>query len=152
MRLVRVLCWSMIAALPLIAADHDPFLGKWKLDWANSHSPDPAPKSAIRIYTKSGAGVKVSEDWIGADGNHTRLEYTANYDGRDYPVPTRKGATVAFQRTGPFRVEGVSKADGKVEYTFKRTVSQDGRTLTIETSRIGPGGKPATEVLVYRKM
>jgi hypothetical protein len=40
-------------------------------------------------------------------------------DSRDHRVPST--------RTDPFTAEGVSKTDGKVDYTFCRTVSKDGK-------------------------
>jgi hypothetical protein len=152
MRPIRSFLLSVVIVAAAFGGDADPFLGKWRLNWGKSHSTGPAPKRAIRKYTKSGDGVRVSEDWIDLDGKRTRLDYVANYDGKDYPVPTSKGVTIAFHHTDPLTVEGVSKTDGKVNYTFRRMVSQDRKTLTIEMSRADAEGKTSTVVLVYEKM
>jgi hypothetical protein len=152
MRFARILFLSMSVAAVMLGADTDPFLGSWKLNWGKSHSSGPAPKSAVRKYTKSGAGVRVREEWRDLDGKRTRLDYKANYDGKDYPVRTKKGGTVAFTRPDDFTVVGVSKADGKLNYTFRRIVSKDRKTLTIEMTTTDASGKPSTEVLVYERM
>ena len=145
MRVITTFC-LLTAPLLLSGAEPDPFLGKWKLNWDKSHSAGPAPKSAVRTYRKSGEGVHVSEMWIDLDGKRQQLDYKANYDGKEYAVPAPKGHTVAFTKTDPFTVEGVSKTDGKVDFTFRRVVSKDGKTLTIELA------KPTPEVLVYDKI
>jgi hypothetical protein len=46
----------------------------------------------------------------------------------------------------------VSKTKENGTYTFKRTVSPDGRTLIIETTRTDSSGKERKNVLVYDKM
>jgi hypothetical protein len=135
-----------------MGADADPVIGKWKLNWERSHSADAAPKSAIRRYRKSKVGVRVSEIWVDAAGKRTNLDYTANYDGKDYSIVSRKGGTVAFTRHDGNIAEGVSKLSGKVVYAFKRIVSKDGNTLTIEMAKTDSAGKAFTEVLVYDKV
>jgi len=152
MLLIRFLVLSTLLVSVGFAADSDPFLGKWKLNWSKSHSSDAAPKRAIRKYTKSGEGVRVSEDWVGPDGKHLKLDYIANYDGKEYPVRTNKTETVSFRHTDPFIVEGASKVDGKVRYLFKRIVSQDRKTLTIEMSTPDAQAKEPSIVLVYERM
>jgi hypothetical protein len=152
MRIARILFLSTFVAAVLLGADADPFLGSWKLNWGKSHASGPAPKSAIRKYTKSGTGVRVREEWIGLDGNRIRVDYKANYDGKEYPIRTNQGGTVAFTRPEPLTVVGVSKAGGKVANTFRRIVSKDGKTLTIELTANDASGKPSTDVLVYERM
>jgi hypothetical protein len=152
MRIIRLFLVPAVIATAAFAADADPFLGKWKLNWGKSRSSEPAPKSAVRKYTKHGEGVRVSEDWVEVGGKHMKLDYIAAYDGKDYPVASSKGATVAFTHTDPFTVEGVSKVNGKVSYTFKRVVSPDRKTLTIEMAKNDAEGKASPIVLVYEKM
>ena len=152
MRLARILISLTALSMPLFGADPDPFFGKWLLNWAKSHSPQPQPKSAIRKYQKSGNGVRVQETWIDAGGKKMSLDYVAGYDGNEYPVRTVKGATVAFTRPDRFTVHGISRRDGKVVYTFKRTVSPDGATLTVELTRATEDGNSTTEALVYDKL
>ena len=67
----------------LCGADLDPVLGKWRLNFAKSHTPGAAPKSAVRTYRTSSAGVRVKETWIAPEGRRISLDYTARYDGKD---------------------------------------------------------------------
>jgi len=136
----------------VFAAEPDPFFGKWKLNWDKSHSSQPRPKMAIRSYHPSGSGVRVQETWVDASGKKNMLDYVASYDGQDYPIRTRTGATVAFKRPDLYTVEGVSKTLGKIDYTFKRLISKDGKTLTVSLTRVDPNGAPSTEMLVYDKV
>jgi hypothetical protein len=46
---------------------------------------------------------------------------------------------------------GTSKTLGKVAYTFKRIVSEDGKTLTIHLTN-PDAGETATRVLVYDRV
>jgi hypothetical protein len=106
----------------------------------------------VRRYRQSGTGVRVQETWVDADGTKRRIDYVAGYDGREYPVRTRTGATVSFKRPDLFTVEGVSKTNGKIELTFKRFISQDRKTLTVALTRLDEKGVPSTETLVYEKV
>jgi hypothetical protein len=151
-RLAKVFVSLSLLSMMLFGAEDDPFLAKWRLNWEKSHSSQPQPKSVTRSYRKSGNGVRVQETWVDASGKKNSLDYVASYDGHDYPVRTAKSDTVAFTRSDRNTVEGVSKKDGKVAYTFKRRVSPDGRTLTVELTTTDPAGKATTEVLVYDKV
>ena len=135
----------------LFAADPDPFLGSWKLNWAKSRSSQQEPKIVVRTYRKAADGVRVSETWVEQNGQRTDLNYIANYDGEDYPVLTSKGSTVEFTRQDTYTVEGMSNTNGKVDYTFKRMVSKDSKTLTIEISKTGTGSGP-TKIFGYDKL
>ena len=144
---------TLLTILPLLnlsAADPDPFLGKWKLNWDKSHSSEPQPKSAIRTYRSAKNGVRVSEVQVDQSGKRAKLDYIAAYDGKEYPIPTAKDMTVAFTRPEPHTVVGSAKRNGRVAYLFKRVVSSDGKTLTIEFAD-APGATPA-RVLVYDKV
>jgi hypothetical protein len=152
MRLTIFVLSLCLLPIFLFGGEPDPFVGKWKLNWERSHSSQPQPKSVVRMYQLVKNGVRVREAWVQSDGKQTKVDYTANYDGQDYPIPSQKGATVAFKRTDPNTVEGVSKSNGKTNYTFKRYVSDSGKTLTLEMMRVDSAGKPSTEVLVYDKV
>lgn len=152
MRLAKVLVVLNLFSIILGGAEPDPFIGKWILNWARSQSTHLRPRSVIRRYRQSENGVRVQETWVAANGKKTSLDYVANYDGHDYPVRSAKGETVAFTRPNTYTVQGVSKMDGKVKYTFRRLVSPDGKTLTVEMTTTDSVGKPATELLVYDKM
>ena len=62
-------------------------LGTWKLNVAQSKfSPGPAPKSSTVTFKAAGQGVSAVIDGVGPDGAKVHWEYTANFDGKPYPV------------------------------------------------------------------
>ena len=92
-----------------------------------------------------------TQDGLYEQGKPVHVEYTANYDGKAYPVyrdPNRD--TVALKRVGTYETKGTSKKAGKVVGTFTVVVSKDGRVLTI-TSKGTRNGKRYNNVVVYDK-
>src|SRR5262249_58157685 len=73
-------------------------LGAWKLDPARSqYSSGPAPKNLVNILEAVDGGLKVISDGIDAGGKPTHFEWTAKFDGKDYPVkgdPTRDSVSI----------------------------------------------------------
>jgi hypothetical protein len=135
----------------LVGANSDPAIGRWRLNWERSQSEGTAPKSVIRTYAKFHDGFRVSEVWRGRDGKTTKFVYTAKYDGQEYPISNRGGGTITFTRHYANVAEGVSKTKENGTYAFRRTVSNDGKTLTIETMRTDSSGKEHKNLLVYEK-
>src|SRR5438552_2745327 len=71
----------------LSAQASDPRVGTWKLNVAKSkYSPGPAPQSQTLKVEASGKGEKVTSEVVGADGKRNTSTYTANFDGKDYPL------------------------------------------------------------------
>jgi hypothetical protein len=140
----------ILAISTLIGAVPDLFIGKWKLNVEASRDPK-LSKSAIRTYQRSGKGVKVSEVGVDEAGREYSVSYTANYDGKDYPA-FRNSDTVAFRRVDPYTVEGVSKTGGRPTFWFRRTVSKDGKRLTVEMSDVAGSGNPTARVDVYDRI
>jgi hypothetical protein len=142
---------ALVAVASLCASDPDPFIGKWKLNWEKSRSSEEKPKSAVRTYKRASNGIRVSELWVDHTGKRIKLDYVAAYDGKDYKVRTAATDAVSFTRPDPHTAVGASKTNGNVAYTFKRIVSEDGQTLTIEMTNPSVGETP-TKVLVYDRM
>jgi hypothetical protein len=134
----------------LLGANTDPVIGRWRLNWEKSQSEGAAPKSVIRTYAKFRDGFRVSEVWRDQDKT-TKFIYTAKYDGQEYPISHEGGGTITFTRHGANVAERVSKTEENGTCTFKQTVSQDGKTLIIETTRTA-SGKERKNLLVYDKM
>src|SRR6476620_7345964 len=74
------------------------FVGTWKLDTAKSkYSPGATPKSQIAMINDVDGGMKVVSDRVEADGQKVHFEWTAKFDGKDYPVtgdPSRDAVSV----------------------------------------------------------
>jgi hypothetical protein len=155
-------CWIFCAVavlivgfggLELLAQAADPLIGTWELNVAKStSSPGPPPKSSTRTFVQDGNGYKYTNRGIDADGKPYLVEYTAHFDGKDYPITGDSNAdTISMKRIDRFTIEFTSKKAGKVSYTSKRVTSQDGKTSTVTAQGTDAQGKPFKNVLVFDK-
>ena len=131
----------------------DPVIGTWKLDVAKSKfSPGPAPKSLTVKFEAAGKGVKLTTDGVGADGQPTHTEYTAAYDGKDYPlIGSPVADTVSLKRIDASTSERTDKKGGKVVQTLTRKMSKGGKSFTVTVKGTNPQGQPVNNVLVFAK-
>lgn len=145
----------VIAAMGTASAQTDPFVGTWKLNVAkSSYNPGPAPKSATVTITAVGSGVKVVVDGAGPTGDKVHWEYTAaSHDGKDYPIVGNNADadTVALKRLKPGSVETSNKKGGKATTTNVRTVSTDGKTMTVTTKGLNGAGQTVSNVQIFEK-
>jgi hypothetical protein len=160
MKGVRALCVALICiAVALIAtlqAQAPKGLeGTWKLNAAkSSFSPGPAPKAMTVTYSMVGTdGMKIVVDVTPGDGMAAQhWEMTAHYDGKDHPITGNPNAdTVSVKRIDDRTGESTFKKDGKVTATNRRTLSADGKTLTITSTGTMPDGKPRKDMQVFEK-
>ena len=78
--------------------------------------------------------------------------YTANYDGKDYPLAGVPNAdTVSLKRIDARTTERTDKKDGKVVQTLARVVSQDGKTMTVTSKGTNAQGQTVNNVAVWEK-
>lgn len=145
---------GMLAALgvSLAAQSGDPS-GTYSLNVAASKfSPGPAPKSSTVTYSAAGAGLKVVVESVAADGGKTRWEFTANYDGKDYPVTGNPDAdAVTLKRINATTVETANKKGGKPTVVNTRVLSADGKTLTITVKGTNAKGQAVANVQVFER-
>lgn len=138
---------------PASAQAADPVIGMWKLDVAKSkYSPGPPPRSLTLKFDPAGDGVKLTSDGVGAEGQGTHTEYTAKYDGKDYPLTGSALAdTVSLKRLDANTAERTDKKGGKVVQTLTRKVSSDGKTMMVTVKGTNPAGQPVNNALVFVK-
>lgn len=138
---------------PVRAQNTDPMLGTWVLNLAKSkYSLTPAPRSQTRTYSMSGAMVKFTLEGVGADGKPAKSEYSAAYDGKDYPLTGNAVADmISLKRVDATTVEATLKKGGKVVSTTIRVVSKDGKTMTATTAGKNAKGEKVTDVSVFDK-
>lgn len=111
----------------------DPLIGTWKLNVMNSKfNPGPPPRSQTRTYEETPAGIRVTVTTTDSQGRKTTVEFPAIYDGKTYPVkgPGRIDA-LALVTINNFQARATLKHAGNVIATADRTISEDGRVLTI---------------------
>jgi hypothetical protein len=137
-----------------VAQSADPFLGKWTLNLAKSkYNPGPPPKGSIATFTAAGADrVRVVVEGVASTGDKVRWEYTAAHDGKSYPATGNPDADlVSLKRINARSVEVTSRKGGKVTLVNTRTVSTDGRTMTVTTKGTTARGQVVNNVQVYDK-
>ena len=140
-------------ALNVSAAAADQQSGTWKMNPAKSkYSPGPAPKSVTVKIDSDADNIKLSSDGIDAAGNPTHVEFTAKYDGQDYPITGVPNAdTIALKRIDASTTESTSKKAGQVVMTVRSVVSKDGKTRTSTFKGTDNQGRDVNNVVVYDK-
>ena len=143
---------SQLVAQRDVTAEPDHLLGTWQLNLAKSkYSPGPPLRSETRIYTRDAEGVKGRIDRRYADGRHEVIDYRADF-GRELPVSgTQAYDAIRLKRIDARTTEGVLSHAGRVFGTSRRTISEDGRTMTISFRREEPGDM-INNLAVYDKV
>jgi histidinol dehydrogenase len=145
---------TFVAAVGLTAAPQaDPFAGSFTLNVAKStYDPGPAPKSGSVTFSTEGAMVKAVIDGVTAAGDKAHWEYAAAFDGKDHPMKGNPdGDTVSLRRISPTSVETTFKLKGKVMVVNVRTLSADGKTMTVTTKGTNAQGQKVNNVQVFEK-
>jgi len=137
----------------LSAQTIDPRVGTWTLNVAKSKfSPGPAPRSNTLKIEASGRGEKVTTEGVNARGERAATQYTANFDGKDYPLTGSQNAdTVSLRRINARTTERTDKKGGKVTVILTRVVSQDGKTMVVRTRGTNAQGQTVDNVAVWEK-
>jgi hypothetical protein len=143
----------LLVALVLSAAPADQQSGTWKMNPAKSkYSPGPAPKSITVKIASDADNIKLASDGIDAAGNPTHVEYTAKYDGKDYPVTGVPNAdTVAVERLDANTIRSTTKKCDQVVMIVTSVISKDGNTRTSTFKGKNAEGQDVNNVVVYDK-
>lgn len=141
-----------ISSIAIAGGAPDPVTGNWILNTSKSSGNGPMPKSETRTYTPSESTVLLEWTRVGADGKTSHVKTTFGYDGKDYQiVGSDDFDTLNATRIDANTIESTQKKGGKVVGATKRTVSADGKTLTLDVKMTGADGKPVNMSLVYDK-
>jgi hypothetical protein len=143
-----------LAGSGLAFAQTDAHMGTWKLNVAKSKfAPGQTMKSETRTYEPTGDGYKLSGQRVDADGSTHPESFTVKYDGKDNPFTgDAYGAdTLAVKLVDVNHIDATEKKGGKMLYTSKVVVSNDGRVMTITSKGKTESGQPINAVLVYDK-
>ena len=142
----------MLAVSVGLWAQQDPVMGTWRINLAKSkYSPGPAPKSGTTKLAPYGKnGVKLTADGADAKGNPTHVEWSAEADGKDYPVKGNPDSdAVSLKRIDSNTVEATNKKGGKVMTTARWVFSTDGKTRTATTKGTNAQGQAVNTVAVF---
>jgi hypothetical protein len=148
MRLLVAATLLMLIAQVQAASPEDPYAGRWTLNLARSGSD---ARSQVLTIHVSGNEETYRSELILADGKRQVTEYTAAYDGREYPsrtvitdangAATHRDDTVILRKVDPFTRERHWKQGGRVVRILRRIVSQDGRKLTSQVIDVDEQGR-----------
>ena len=137
----------------LIAQAPEPMAGTWELNVAKSKfTPGPLPKSQTRTYEVAGQQIKSVQKGVDAEGKPTLVQFTANFDGKDYPYTGSPDFdTLAMTRVDKSTISFTQKRAGKVALKGTTTVSKDGRTMTISGKGTNVKGQAMDVMFVFDK-
>jgi hypothetical protein len=144
---------SGTGAVIAVAAGPDPVIGTWQLNVSKStFKPGPAFKGQTRTYSQSGQTITVAIKTVRADGKETTTQTTYQLDGKDYPV---KGSpdvdSDSVKQVDSNTANFTLKKAGKMVQSGSRTVSKDGKTLTVKSTGTSANGEKFDDVLVFDK-
>jgi hypothetical protein len=147
---------AMLAtALTLFAVNvlADQSSGTWKMNTEKSkYSPGPPPKSLTVVVESDSDSYKIDATGTDSDGKPIHVQYSAKFDGKDYPAARIANAdSVSVKRIDENTVETTQKKDGKVVMTITTNVSKDGKTRTSTWHGKNAEGKDVHNVVVFDK-
>ena len=94
--------------------------------------------------------MKIVTDGVDAQGKVTHNEYSAKFDGKDYPWTGQANAdTIALLRIDDEYYEAIWKLKGEVTITSNTVVSKDGNTLTTTQSGKDAQGRVVLNMAVF---
>jgi hypothetical protein len=142
--------WCAAAA----AADAPPpFVGNWKLDLARStFDPGPPPRSQTERNEAVEGGQRQVADLVDAEGNLRHTEYTARFDGKDYPITGNPRAdTIWLKKIDDRTVDWGWKKGGELVLSGRTVYSPDGKTRTITSGGTNSKGQKVRNTTVWTK-
>jgi hypothetical protein len=124
--------------------------GTWQLNLARSKfNPGPPYRSQTRVYERHEKGVRAAIKTTYSDGHTTEVEYVAGYDSLEYPVTGSPDYdSIKLKRVDAYTSEAVLGHAGKQFATARRTISEDGKTMTI-VFQVDFAGSRVNNVMVY---
>jgi hypothetical protein len=133
-----------VLALPLAGQDRPNLSGTWQFDSSKSELHTVKVAGATWVISEDDSSIQITES---EDGASKKIELKCTTDGKQCKISGDK-ASASFWYNGPMLVEMESKGDRVVRYRMK--LSDDGKTLTVDTTSIVPQS-PQNDVLVFRK-
>jgi len=153
MKRQTVLAIVLLLATTVIVHAADQFTGTWTLNVAKSkYSPGMPPKAQTTKLEMLKGGIREIVDRVNADGSKTHWDFTAKFDGKDYPItgdPDRDMASV--KKVDDFTLEVVNKKAGKVTTSMKLVVAKDGKSRTNAVTGKTATGADINNILFFDK-
>ncbi len=153
MKRQTVLSLVLLLATAGLLQAADQFTGTWTLNVAKSkYSPGMPPKAQTTKLETLKDGIREIVDRVNADGSQTHWDFTAKFDGKDYPItgdPDRDMASV--KKVDDYTLEVVNKKAGKVTTSMKLVVAKDGKSRTNTVTGKNAAGVAINNILFFDK-
>ena len=116
----------------------------------------PATLPTGLVLASTGIAARGLERTLVLSGDELSLEsevqFKARLDGRDYPIHgLPMGDTIAIDTSDGDAVTSVIKAGGVKVATFRRSLSEDQRTMIVTARYFGENGRVAREKMVFEQ-
>jgi hypothetical protein len=151
MRKVMLFLAVVGVAGTLLAADL--VIGTWVLNPAHTKVTGSATamSSGKAIFKAQGDGVSAVYDQVSA-GSAAHGEYTAKYDGKDYPLKgDPRCDTVSLRKIDDYTLDYLFKKNGETVISERSVVSKDGKRATVTFKGKDQKGQDYTIVTVWEK-
>jgi len=104
-------------------------------------------------YAPAGQSIAIVIKTVGADGKEGTIHLTYQLDGKDYPMTGDTDAdSLSCKQVGEGNAAKCTvKKAGKALYTVRRTMSKDGKTLTLKFKGTTAKGEKFDDVEVFDK-
>lgn len=132
----------------------DPHVGTWKMNPAKSKfNPGPPDKgSMVTITAQDNGGIKLVDEYVNADGKTSHAEFTAKFDGKDYPLIVDPDFdTIALNRIDATTWGEVLKKAGNEIESGRNGISKNGKTMTRTIKGKNPQGQEFNDTIVWDK-
>ena len=148
----------VLAAVATVAMAADPWVGTWKLNPAKSTAPGgrlPHPNSTNAIAIQ-GETMHMIVDQTYANGKLEHVEYTAAFDGKEYPVkvspppPGPQQYTISLKRINPRTREFVENI-GKRTIKGQDVLSEDGKSFSRIVNSKDAAGHDTSIIQFFEK-
>lgn len=125
--------------------------GTWELNLGSStFTPGTEIKKQTRVYVVKGTEVRQITDSIDAQGRVVHSSFKAHYDGKEYPLEGNPDAnSITVTAVDAYSANSILKKDGKVVQTVERTLSKDGKTVTLHYKGVNATGQTIDNTLVF---
>jgi hypothetical protein len=149
---------AVVLLVPVLACTRvqppDPLVGTWTLNIERSKfHPGLPPRSMTVTYEQMPTGaLHVISEVVLRDGTSARSEYTAAYDGKDYPITgVAQVDTVSLRQIDTLTSERIDKRAGQRVQSYTRQVYADGRTLIVTQKGSDATGSLVDHLMIFEK-
>jgi hypothetical protein len=123
-------------------------VGAWTLNHPKSTFSGAVPYRRVTKFEVVGDAIKETIYTMSTNQPSVLVEYTARFDGNDYPISNSILSMVSLKRVDDRTVERTGKIGGQVVETETRTVSDNDKVLTV-TIKGNRDGTEYSSIQVY---